>query len=188
MTIDTRNEGTMRNWLRDNVLYDRLQDLWAGGCLTVARWFAAACVLMIAGMVACGCARGAKGPAYPARDEVHAAMFSVIWGLRTLDKECGEISLNILKTGDYNRALFLAQSCDDRLAPAKLEMEPAVEALDSYGPDTARMIGCSLSATRVAFAELRPAMEARGQFDIDVDDGQARTEYLIGLAGGKCAK
>ena len=178
----------MRNWLRNNVLFDRLLDVWASGCLVVARWTAAAIVVLLASVVACGCARGPKGPAYPARDDVHAALFSAAWGLHILDSECGQETLNILKTGNQDRALFLAQSCDDRLEPAKAELIPAIQALDTYGPDTARMIGCALTATRAAYAELRPAMEARGQFDIDVDDAQARVEYLIGLAHGRCAK
>ena len=178
----------MRNWLRDNVLYDRLQDLWAGGCLTVARYLAAACVLMLAGMVACGCARSPKGPAYPARDDVHAAIFASLWGIKQLDQACADEAMTDMKRGNMNGALWLAQSCADHLEQSKAELVAAVEEMDDYGPLSYRKIGCNMAGTLDAYRAIRGLLAQRGLVDVDFEDGQARTEYLIGLAVGKCGK
>jgi hypothetical protein len=181
----------MLRWIKENfVVSDKLKDLFGAGCFTVARYLLAAIVLLVAAVVACGCASGGKAAAYPERSDVHAALFASVWGLKVLNSQCFTAAMALSRTGDQEKASWLAQSCDDRLVAAQAELEPALEEISIYRPDSYVRIGCHLKDTMLAYKDLRLAMESRGLYDADIADGQTQTEKLVKLAtvGGDCGK
>lgn len=167
-------------WIAETVTVSRAKDILASGCFKVARFVGGMIVILAVVLLACGCSFRV---AAPPRDEVHAALFSSLWGVKIMDAQCAVEAEAMGKRGDMHGALWLAQSCVDHIQRAKDEISPSLDELEKYGPDSYRRIGCHIGAVTEAYSAMRPKLESMGEVSVDVADGQARTEWLVSRAG-----
>jgi hypothetical protein len=173
----------MLDWLRTNVVTDRIHALLTSGCFAVARVLGACICVMIAAAIACGCAHKPPPQVPATRDEVRAAVYASEYGLHNLYKACEKLAVEAVEDGHTDIAQELADVCDSPVEDAQNDYDFALKQLAAWATSSDRLIGCHLSNVLTAYSNMGRAMLVFGYDSPEAQDGLARTRWLIKSAG-----